>query len=377
MGSSGTAVHDTENGVPAPGSSAGEKPRAPEFHPSAPFTIGVEEELLVVRQIDHALDPRAAQLVRLIGEPAALTHTDLYAAQLEFASPVRSAAAEAVADLGVLRRATLDHGAALIGAGMHPADQFGHVAHVDDQRYLRIAHDMRGLAARTPTCALHVHVGMPDAETAIRVTNGLRDHLPLLQALSANSPFWRGVDSGLASARAALFRSAPRSEIPRAFAGWDDYVAAVTAVCAAGALPDYTYLWWDLRPHPRLGTVEIRAMDAQSHPRAVVALAGLVHALAVYEAQRPPRPPSPREALMESSFRAARDGVRATLLHDGTLQPVSRIVSDIVARVRPHAEAGMPAARSTTCAGCSAPAEERRDSARPMHVTACPVCCAS
>ena len=139
---------------------------------------------------------------------------------------------------------------------------------------------MRGLVERTPTCALHVHVGMPDAETAIAVCNRLRAHLPLLQALAAHSPFWHGRDSGFATARAQLFRGFPRAVIPRAFADWDDYATTAAAWVAAGALPDYTYLWWDIRPHPRLGTVEVRAMDAQSRLGTVAGLAALVHALA-------------------------------------------------------------------------------------------------
>jgi carboxylate-amine ligase len=252
---------------------------------------------------------------------------------------VRRSPAEAVEDLRGLRAAAVATGAHLLGAGIHPAESFGHVRHIDDDRYRRIVHDMRGLVARAPTCALHVHVGMPDASTAVRVTNGLRDHLPLLQALSANSPFWHGIDSGLASARAALFRSAPRSEIPRPFADWDDYLASVAAILAAGQLPDYTFLWWDVRPHPRLGTVELRAMDAQSSPRAVLALAALVQALAVHEAEHPPRAWTPREALMESSFRA-RAG-------RGSSQPAAQRVTatrrpdhaDVLSQVRPHASA--------------------------------------
>ena len=117
---------------------------------------------------------------------------------------------------------------------------------------------MRGLVERTPTCALHVHVGMPDAETAIAVFNRLRGYLPLLQALAAHSPFWYGRDSGFATARAQLFRGFPRAVIPRPFANWDDYATTAAAWVEAGALPDYTYLWWDIRPHPRLGTVEVR-----------------------------------------------------------------------------------------------------------------------
>ena len=311
----------------------------PAFAASEAFTVGIEEELLVVGGDEYSLDARAAEVVELMGEDAARAHTDLYAALLEFASPVRHGPAEAVSDLRRLRAGAVAHNARLLGAGIHPAQRFGRVRHVNEERYRLIAHDMRGLAARTPTCALHVHVGMPDAETAIRVTNGLRDHLPLLQALSANSPFWHGIDSGLATARAALFRSAPRSEIPRAFAGWDDYLDSVAAVLSAGGLPDYTFLWWDVRPHPRLGTVEVRAMDAQSSPRAVLALGALVQALALHEAERPSRRWTPREALMESSFRASRDGVAATLLHDGQLRPVAQIAADVVDRIRPHARA--------------------------------------
>jgi carboxylate-amine ligase len=309
----------------------------PAFGRSAPFTIGIEEELLLVRDGDRALDCSAGKLVHELGESEALTHTDLYAALLEFASPVRHNPSEAVDDLRRLRARAIAHGANLLGVGIHPAQPFGHVEHVDEERYRKIAHDMRGLVARAPTCALHVHVGMPDAQTAIHVTNALRDHLPLLQALSANSPFWHGVDSGLASARAALFRSAPRSEIPRAFADWDDYVAAVEAVLVAGGLPDYTFLWWDVRPHPRLGTVEVRSMDAQSSPRATLALAALVQSLAAYEAQQPPRPWTPREALMESMFRASRDGIAATLLRDGALRPVAHSAEEVLQLVRPHA----------------------------------------
>ncbi|MGO9788099.1 MAG: YbdK family carboxylate-amine ligase [Solirubrobacteraceae bacterium] len=307
------------------------------FGCSEPFTIGIEEELLVVRGEDHALAPRAAELVRELAEDEARMHTDLYAALLEFASPVRRTAVDAVGDLRRLRARAVTHGALLIGAGIHPAQPFGDVEHVDDERYQDMVGELRGLVARTPTCALHVHVGMPDAQTAIRVTNALRDHLPLLQALSANSPFWHGVDSGLASARAAIFRSAPRSEVPRAFADWDDYLAAVDAVLTAGGLPDYTHLWWDIRPHPRLGTVEVRSMDAQSGSRAALALAALVQSLAAHEAQQAPRTWTPREVLMESMFRATRDGVRATLLHDGVLRPVPEIASDILQRAYPPA----------------------------------------
>ncbi|HWI73584.1 MAG TPA: YbdK family carboxylate-amine ligase, partial [Baekduia sp.] len=245
-----------------------------------------------------------------------------------------------VASIAALRARARAAGATLIGAGIHPGGAFGDVVHVDEPRYHEIHAQLRGLLRRTPTCALHVHVGMPDAETAIHVYNGLREWLPLLQALAGNSPFWHGVDSGLATSRAQLFRGYPRGDIPRAFASFEDFEESVAAVVAAGDAPDYTFLWWDIRPHPRLGTVEVRAMDAQSSLRTVHALAGLIHALAraAAEAPVPSGGWSPREALMESSFRAARDGTGATLLYDNALRPVPEIAAAAIARAAPFTD---------------------------------------
>ncbi len=310
------------------------------FGTGTPFTLGVEEELLLVAPGTLQLLPGCSALLATLGLDEAVAHGDLYEAGLEFASPVCRDAGQAADALCDLRAAAGDAGGLLIGAGIHPDDTFGRARHIDSERYRRVADELRGLARRTPTCALHVHVGMPDAETAIRVCNGLRRELPLLQALSANSPYWQGADSGLASARARLFRALPTAELPRAFAGYDDYLSTVAAVLAAGDLPDYTYLWWDVRPHPRLGTIEVRAMDAQSDARTVAGLAALVQGLACDAAQRPAggdEPPG--EALALGSYRAARDGVDAMLVHDGRLAPVAVVARDAVDRARPHLRA--------------------------------------
>jgi carboxylate-amine ligase len=208
--------------------------------------------------------------------------------------------------------------------------------HFPGDRYRLIADEMRGLQARTPTCALHVHVGMPDAEAAIRAFNEMRSHLPLLQALAANSPFWYGRDSGLASARAQVFRALPRSEIPPAFSSFDEYAECTEALVAAGGMPNYTFVWWDIRPHPILGTLEIRAMDSQSSLGNAAGLAALVHSLARMAVEEH-GPWEHREVLMESSFRAARDGLDATLWHDGALRPVPEIARATVERARPYA----------------------------------------
>ena len=177
---------------------------------SAPFAIGVEEELLLVAaDPPHPLEHHASDLIARIGSP--FVKPDLYEAMVECASSVCADAAEAAAELELLRDTLRDGGATLAGAGLHPAALHGDVVHVPDSRYDRIHATMRGLVERTPTCALHVHVGMPDPETAIAVYNRLRAYLPLLQALAAHSPFWYGRDSGFATARAQLFRGFPRA----------------------------------------------------------------------------------------------------------------------------------------------------------------------
>jgi carboxylate-amine ligase len=302
---------------------------------SAPLALGVEEELLLVAEASpHALDHFAGELVSRIGSPD--VKPDVYESMVEGSSSVCATAADAAAELDALREAMRDAGATLAGAGIHPTAAFGEVLHVRSARYDRIHDSMRGLLERTPTCALHVHVGMPDPETAIAAFNRLRSHLPLLQALAAHSPFWHGLDSGFATARAQLFRGFPRAVIPRAFAGWDDYCEAVEAWVAAGALPDYTYLWWDIRPHPRLGTVEVRAMDAQSRLESVAGLAELIHALAIACADGHGTIES-AEALTESSFRAGRDGLDATIWWAGALRPVREVAAGVLALARTYA----------------------------------------
>src|SRR5688572_24983828 len=302
------------------------------------FAIGIEEELILVDPVTHALEHTAVDVLERMAVPpsegAALP--EAFAALVEFTSPVCGDAADAAAALAVLRGHLRSAGATAIGAGLHPDGAFGDVVHYPSERYRLIGAEMRGLMTRTPTAALHVHVGMPDAETAIRAYNGLRAHLPLLQALAANSPFWHGRDSGLASARAQVFRALPRSEIPAAFASFEEYVESVEALAAAGNMPDYTFLWWDIRLHPVLGTVEVRSMDSQSSLDDVAGLAALVHALARQAAEEH-GPWEHRDALMESSFRAARDGIDATLWHDGALRPVPEIARATIQLALPYA----------------------------------------
>ncbi len=309
------------------------------FGAAKEFALGIEEELIMVDPRTHALVHTGIDLLdRLeVAPEEGSAHPDTYAAMIELATPVVPDAGTGAAALDALRRRMRATGGTALGAGLHPDGAFGDVVHAPGERYSVLAEQVRGLVRRTPTAALHVHVSMPDEETAIRVCNGLREHLPLLQALAANSPFWHGRDSGLASARAQLFRGFPRSDIPRAFTSFADYAETVGSVVEAGGLSDYTFVWWDVRPHPKLGTVEVRAMDAQAPVWAVAGLAALVQALAYREAGRGDAG-APREALMEASFVAARDGLDARLwAPTGGPVPARDAARAALELARPHA----------------------------------------
>jgi carboxylate-amine ligase len=301
------------------------------------YRLGVEEEFVLVDARTGALSHTGSELLPRLPDdsPHGRFAPDTYEAEIELKSPVCVDAGEAAGHLAGLRAAVREAGGAAIGAGIHPNATFGDVVHVPGERYAAIVAMLRGLITRTPTAATHVHVGMPDPATAILAYNGLRSHLPLLQALSANSPFWFGKDSGFDSARAQLFRAYPRAVIPRAFRGWSDYERSIEGVVSSAEIADYTFLWWDVRPHPLLGTVEVRAMDAQSDVRNVAALAALVHGLALHEVASP-SPAVDSGILMESSFRAARDGLRATIWFDGALHPVADVARRAVALARRH-----------------------------------------
>jgi carboxylate-amine ligase len=224
-----------------------------------------------------------------------------------------------------------------MGSGLHPAAPFGSAELVDGSRYAVVADEVRGLLRRTPESALHVHVGPPDEETAVRVFNSLRLQVPLLIGLAANSPFWFGRDSGLQSARFVLSRAYPARCIPRSVRDLADLEDLAEITLTAAGLPDATFLWWDLRLHPRHGTVELREMDSQSSIEHVAALAALVRALVVEAASGEAPSDVPSEALDWSSFRAARDGAEATVLDGTRPRRLADVARDAVERLRPLA----------------------------------------
>lgn len=285
----------------------------PRFGVETPFELGVEEELLVV-DAENQLAARTDRAVRDADPSEGGLDGELFKAMVESKSEICANAGEAEATLREIRRELLGAGTSIMGSGTHPT-ALPEEAGIDPKpRYELIEKSLRGVL-RTPICGQHVHVGMPDPETAVRAYNGIRCHVPLINALASNSPFWFGKDSGLASARTVIFRSYPRNAMAPEFADFDHFSRVTREVCAAGDLEDYTHIWWDVRLHPALGTIEVRAADSQFDIRRAGALAALIHCLALVEADRDQDGIPSREALAESSFQATRHGLEASLLN--------------------------------------------------------------
>jgi glutamate---cysteine ligase / carboxylate-amine ligase len=290
--------------------------------PSQQLTIGIEEELMLLDRRHWSLAFRADELIPdLPSDLCDRVMLETHSAVVEVATGVHRRVAEAAGELADLRArlagALRRHGLCPAVAGTHPSAVWNDTAVSSHPRYRYIGDSMRVLARREPTLALHIHVGIATPQAAIRVMNRLRAHLPLLLALSANSPFWQGRATGFASTRTTLFQAFPRSGVPRSFRSYRDWASAVEPLVRSGAIPDPTYLWWDVRLQPRYGTVEVRVMDGQTTVPDVAALAALVQSLARLELERPydlGEEPLSVELVEENRFLAARDGMDARFI---------------------------------------------------------------
>jgi glutamate---cysteine ligase / carboxylate-amine ligase len=327
------------------------------FGTGDPFTVGLEEELLLVDPDTLRLAHVADRILPGMGRPRDLADHEAFLAEIEVRSPPRRSVTEAIADIAEGRAAVVAAGGTPMAAGLHPDAHFGDVRLVDSDRYRRVEAEMRGLITRTPECALHVHVAMPSPDAAVAGLMGLREALPLIGALGAGSPFWFGRDSGLASARAAMIRAYPGRGLPPPLRDWEEYLAALDAIAAGGGPQDHTMVWWDARLQPRLGTIELRELDVQTGLDEAAGVAALVHALARRAAEEPPSELAPAQALHWSSFRAVRDGLDAEVLFRGRLRPARETVRELVDELRGEDDALEGVERMLT--GGGAPARQR------------------
>jgi glutamate---cysteine ligase / carboxylate-amine ligase len=314
------------------------------------YSVGLEEEVMLLSPeedwcLAQRLDEVHPQLsAGLTDQVSGETQDAVLELTTRPHASVLSTADEA-AELRRRLRAELEPlGLRAASAGTHPCAVWSDTQIASGARHQDVYAAMRELARREPTFGLHVHVGVTDPESAITLHNRLRTHLPLLLALSANSPFWQGRDSGLASARTPLFQAFPRVGPPRAFDDYADYVETVDRLLRCGAFPDPTYLWWEVRPQPRFGTVEVRIMDAQSESWATRSLAALVQMIARleledgYHSQDVSGNP---EVLTENRFLAVRDGMEASLIDPvaETRVPARVLLERVLEAAEPHAAA--------------------------------------
>jgi carboxylate-amine ligase len=313
------------------------------------FTVGIEEELMIV---DASSLDLVSAIDSILGEappPSGKIQPELLESVLEIATEPCATVAEVGAELLALRTLARERararGMEIGAAGTHPFARWEDQRVVRDDRYRGVVRYLGFVARQELVFGMHVHVGLADPEEAIGVANGLRPYVPLLIALSANSPLWRGELTGLMSSRVPIFRAFPRVGLPPHFDGWGDFERRVETMSAAGMIDDYTFLWYDVRPHPNLGTIEVRAMDSQTRIEHTVALAALVVSLVrmlagEFEAGRD-APDPPWELLDENRWLAARHGLDGELYDfaEGRLRPAREMTERLLELVWPHAQA--------------------------------------
>jgi carboxylate-amine ligase len=321
------------------------------FGSSPPYTVGVEEEYML-------LDPTSFDLVQHIDtvlaaiqghELESLITSELMQSVLEIATPVCTNAGGVMHELRKLRSyvcgTAREKGLRVGSAGTHPFSLFERQRITAKDRYRALVDQLQYVARRELIFGMHVHVAVDDADKAIQVVNGLLPHLAPLLALSASSPFWRGEPTGLASSRQMVFSSFPRSGPPPRFRDYEDYAQVVHQLERTGCIADYTHIWWDIRPHPKWGTVEVRICDAVTRVEDAVAIAAYCQALTKLLCERYDAgeeiPSFHRILTSENKWLAARYGLQAPVmdLHTGRRNrvPVAQLVRRTLREIEPHA----------------------------------------
>jgi carboxylate-amine ligase len=315
------------------------------------YTLGVEEEYMLldgesfdlVQHVDTVLS--AAQN----GELTDRIGPELMQSVVEISTPVCKSVADVDAELRKLRGLVSgiagERGMRVGSAGTHPFSLFERQRITARDRYRNLVDQLQYVARRELIFGLHIHVAVDDPEKAIKVTSALLLHLPDFLALSANSPFWRGEATGLASSRQMVFAAFPRSGPPPRFRDYADYAEVVGQLEKTGCIADYTHIWWDIRLHPRFGTIEIRVMDAVTRVEETVALTAYVQALVKHYAERfdsaAELPSFHRILISENKWLGARYGLEAPVMDLATGRrnrvPVAQLIRRTLREIEPHA----------------------------------------
>jgi glutamate---cysteine ligase / carboxylate-amine ligase len=314
-----------------------------------PFTLGIEEELMICDAETLELSQSIEVILGdLPGDIPGEVKPELMQSVLEVATRPCGGVAEAADQLRQLRRTVREvaarNGLAIGAAGTHPAALYEDQLIVDRPRYRELAAELSWIAEQELIFGTHVHVGIDDAEKAIYVADGMRGYLPLLLGMSSNSPLWRGKTTGMMSSRTPVFRAFPRVGIPPYYGNWGIYSHRVEQMMRGGAIPDYTYLWWDVRPHPNLGTVELRVFDQQTRVEHTIGFAALgqalAHRLATDYDEGVPSIEHPHELIDDNKVRAAVVGIEGKLIDfdHGLEVPGEVMARGVIDDLREHAQ---------------------------------------
>ena len=291
------------------------------FSPSVPLTLGVELELQLIEPESGDLAPSAPLLLARLPNQERIK-PELFQSIIEINTGICRNVPQARADLerslAQMRTITNDLGVELMSAGSHPFARYEERQLYPSERYEAMMDRHRWLLRRMQIYGLHIHIGMPDGETAMAVINGWLRYLPHLLALSASSPFWEGRDTGLASCRTSIFEALPISGHPCLFADWAHFSRYFHTAIASQSIRGIKDIWWDIRPHPDFGTIELRFCDAPATLRELAAVVALAHSLSarllreVEEGEAPPRMED--WILRENKWRSSRWGLEARII---------------------------------------------------------------
>ena len=322
-----------------------------EFARSARSTVGIEWEVALVDRETGDLVPVADEVLKELGGADGSPHphitSELLLNTVELVSGVHVNVAGAVADvvgqLGEVRAVTDKRGVDIICSGSHPFGQWFEQEITDKPRYRRLIDRTQYWGRNMMIWGIHVHVGIEDRAKVMPILNGMLSYIPHLQALSASSPYWAGVDTGYASNRALMFQQLPTAGLPWMLPDWEAWEKYVDYLTVKGIVDDATEVRWDIRPSPRWGTIEVRVCDGVSTPQELGAIAALIHCLVEWMSSSIDAgeavPTMPPWFVRENKWRAARYGLDATIILDaaGAERPVTEDVRRLIEVLTPVA----------------------------------------
>jgi carboxylate-amine ligase len=286
-------------------------------------TLGVELEVSLIDPHSRNLSPRAPEVLAALGDPLH-AKAELFRTIIELNTGICTTVGEVRNDLqgrlDRLQAVCADLGLKTACTGSHPIADWRHIPISADKRYAQLVEQMAWPARRLLICGVHVHVGVRSGEHAVAVMNALTVFLPHLLALSASSPYWHGIDTGMASCRAKVFEGLPTAGLPPSIRNWSEFISLMHTLLSAGSIRSIREIWWDIRPHPAFGTLELRICDGINTLTEVCAITAFVQCLVVYMQdlydRGLPLPTLRAWTLAENKWRAARYGLAAQIIRN-------------------------------------------------------------